>query len=481
MQRLLLILLLIASYVQCAYAGNEPGPGYRMENEPSGEPYDWTVTGAPEKPWKHAYHKIIVTKLALCDRKPDGSVGHIRFTFAQTLEVIRKLHNIIPDLPKVIYIVGWQFNGHDSKYPSWAQVNEHLKRPEDEDAVTSLRWLMREARIRYNTYVSLHINMLDAYEDSPLWDTYVKYDIIAKHKDGSIRWSQEWGGMRAACISYYREWELGFAQKRIDDLVAMLPELKDAATIHIDAFQVYDGNNRSVSEVLDHTLDDEVRTMRKIYRYWRDRYGIDVTAETFVQKRVYVKTIKGERQTVRESFAGLQPWCWLFTIGKGEKTQYLNEFYPPQIYSKTLLPLAPCFNRVKEGCGDVPESWTWVKRMFFTWTIPHYLRHTAMERGEPVDKEVSWDEMRRREICLPIGWRNDNSVGIYLPNRPTQMINGVRHKTWKLPDSWKGVKKASVVAFNPEGWEPRADVAVDDCVITIPMEQDDGFILKPKN
>lgn len=45
---------------------------------------------------------------------------------------------------------------------------------------------------QYNTIVSLHINMFDAYEDSPLWDEYVQNDIIAKNKDGSLR-KGEWG------------------------------------------------------------------------------------------------------------------------------------------------------------------------------------------------------------------------------------------------------------------------------------------------
>ena len=37
----------------------------------------------------------------------------------------------------------------------------------DATAEESLRWLMREAR-KYNCLVALHINMFDAYEDSPL-------------------------------------------------------------------------------------------------------------------------------------------------------------------------------------------------------------------------------------------------------------------------------------------------------------------------
>jgi len=54
------------------------------------------------------------------------------------------------------------------------------KRPQDANAIESLKWLMKEAEA-YHTTVSLHINMFDAYEDSPLGDEYITKDIIAKN------------------------------------------------------------------------------------------------------------------------------------------------------------------------------------------------------------------------------------------------------------------------------------------------------------
>ena len=54
---------------------------------------------------------------------------------------------------------------------------------QDATALKSLRWLIREAK-QYNTTVSLHINMTDAYEESPLWDEYVAKDCFARDEDG---------------------------------------------------------------------------------------------------------------------------------------------------------------------------------------------------------------------------------------------------------------------------------------------------------
>jgi hypothetical protein len=194
-----------------------------VKTEPSGEHYDWKKTGKPERPWLLPYHQTVVMKMSAA--QPAG----------QALDVLRKLDNITCGIPKIMYLVGWQFNGGDTGYPSWAVLNKALKRPQDSTAVESLRWLIREGR-KYHTAVSLHVNMLDAFEDSPLWADYVKNDIIYKEKDGSIQWGLEWGGRLSAPISYYQEWKTAFAQKRIDGLLEMLPELKESKTIHIDAF-----------------------------------------------------------------------------------------------------------------------------------------------------------------------------------------------------------------------------------------------------
>jgi hypothetical protein len=110
-------------------------------------------------------------------------------------------------MPQVLYLTGWQYNGHDSKYPAWEEVNEALKRDEDETALDSLRWLIREARNRFDARVSLHINMMDAYKESPYWDEYVEKDIVAKDENGEVIPCNEWSGMMSYALSYTQEWK----------------------------------------------------------------------------------------------------------------------------------------------------------------------------------------------------------------------------------------------------------------------------------
>ena len=63
-----------------------------------------------------------------------------------------------------------------------------------------MKWLMSEA-FKYNTTVSVHINMFDAYDDSPLWDIYIKNDIIARNTDGSLK-RGEWGCIHSCPLGY---------------------------------------------------------------------------------------------------------------------------------------------------------------------------------------------------------------------------------------------------------------------------------------
>jgi hypothetical protein len=53
----------------------------------------------------------------------------------------------------------------------------------------------------------VHINALDAYEDSPLWQEYVDKDIIAKGKSGTPLKGIVWSGLQSYPLSYAREWE----------------------------------------------------------------------------------------------------------------------------------------------------------------------------------------------------------------------------------------------------------------------------------
>ncbi|KPK50961.1 MAG: hypothetical protein AMK72_00970 [Planctomycetes bacterium SM23_25] len=407
-----------------------------MKDEPSGEYYDYTITMKPERPWLLPYHQTLIYRVMHALRDGTGKMSELFLTFEQTLEVIKRLYYLTCGVPQVVYLTGWQFEGHDSKYPSWAEVNRHLKRAEDETAVESLRWLMREAR-EYNCRVSLHINMFDAYMDSPLWDEYVEKDIIAKDTDGNPICGNVWSGMDCYHVSYTQEWKHGLAQKRIDDLIAMLPELVDSATIQIDAFLGARKADQQgpISPYLGYTKEEEAATQRKIYRYWRDR-GIDVTSEWVLGMRV-------------DRFVGLQPWAFA-----GSQKELIEDL-PNELY---------CISPMRLGVKAIPEDPVELLDQFCLEFMPWYYENNNSPKG---DQQM----IDGTDICMPALWCEEKTIIAYSKE-------GYESKTWKLPPDWKDVDKVSLSRITLEGHEPAGEVAVADGGITLSVGENEAFIIR---
>jgi len=405
-------------------------------DEPSGEYYDYTITMKPERPWLLPYHQTLIYRIMQALRDGTGKMSELFLTFEEALEAIKRLYHLTCGVPQVVYLTGWQFEGHDSKYPSWAEVNRHLKRSQDETAVESLRWLMREAR-KYNCRVSLHINMFDAYMDSPLWDEYVEKDIIAKDTDGNPICGNVWSGMDCYHVSYTQEWKQGLAQKRIDGLIAMLPELVDSATIQIDAFLGARKADQQgpISPYLGYTKEQEAATQRKIYRYWRDR-GIDVTSEWVLGMRV-------------DRFVGLQPWAF------ASRQKHLIEDLPNELY---------CISPMGIEFRAVPADPAPLLQQFCLEFVPWYYENNKSPKG---DQQM----VDGTDICMPALWCEEKTIIAYSKE-------GYDGKTWQLPPDWKDVAKVRLSRITLEGQEPAGETAVTDGWITLSVGEDEALMIR---
>lgn len=404
-------------------------------NEPSGQYYDYKKTMKPERPFLLPYHQSLVYLSMICQRDGEGKMSELLRTFEDTLGAIKKIYHLTCGIPQIIYLVGWHHEGHDSKYPHWEEVNRHLKRDCDETARESLRWLIVEAR-KYNATVSLHLNMMDAYPDSPLWDEYVEKNIIAKDEKGELIKGKEWGGMASYQLSYTQEWKLGLAQKRIDGIIALLPELVEGKTVHIDAFLGArpGANKEPISPLLGFPKEVELSTQRKIFRYWRDR-GIDVTSEWCNGLR------DGDRMV------GLQAWAW--HIGEGDSIDDL----PPELY---------CTNPMEEarhvwGKGEeIPSDFL---EEFCLLLMPwHYKNHPqTVIRPEEFIKE--------NDSFMPALWCEEKTVIAYSKN-------GYESKVWTLPEDWGEVKEVLVRDLSEEGSTLREKITVDEGTVCFQMSPD---------
>ena len=410
-----------------------------MNKEPSGEYYDWTITGKPERPWLLPYHQCLVWKIMNCYKDEDGGLKEVLFTFEQTLEVIERFNNMSLGMPQVVYLTGWQFNGHDSKYPSLDEANVHLKRKQDDTAEESLRWLIREAREKFNCRVSLHINMMDAYKDSPLWDEYVEKDIVAKDVDGNLIEGGVWGGVVSYPMSYTQEWKHGLAQKRIDNLIKMIPEIVDAQTIHIDAFlgARKAGQKEPISPYLGFTKEEEASTQRKIYRYFRDK-GIDVTSE-------WAFGLRNDRSV------GLQPWSW-------HQEDKLNDL-PDELYCSTKFVNSDMW--LIEDPINPPNA----REKFYGEVLPWYYSNNKNASGE--QKMIDGGD-----ICMPALWCKEKTIIAYSEN-------GYQNKQWELPQNWSEIKSCSVEKITVHGLENKKTIEVVDGKITLSLDTKESIKISP--
>lgn len=92
------------------------------------------------------YSKTLVMKMDLHMMARNNTVN---MNFGQALDVIKEYDNMTRGIPKVVYLVGWQSDGHDTGYPSWDEVDEYLKIP-GMTAKESLAYFMQEAKIQYH-------------------------------------------------------------------------------------------------------------------------------------------------------------------------------------------------------------------------------------------------------------------------------------------------------------------------------------------
>jgi hypothetical protein len=407
----------------------------------------------------------------------DKGESKVELTFEQALEVIRKMDCLTVGIPKIVYLVGWQYNGHDSKYPAWGEVNPKLKRPQDNTALESMQWLMAEA-FKYNTTVSVHINMMDAYDDSPLWNAYTANDIIARNADGSLR-GGEWGWS----VSYTQEWKTGYAQKRIDAICEMLP-LAKAGTVHIDAFHTwtpYTPDNSPISPYLGYTAQQESETQRNIYLYW-DSKGIDITSE-------------GVRFLRLSAFEGLQPAAWWFDLSIEEYMAWSASYY---CGGNSNQPAGKLFGKSMHGEDLIrkdSQQLTGFLHQFCTSTLSWYFLN-RLQRLEYTDNgtsqevkfaqgvvtHLSGEEYTIRQNGRLMQHNNDVFVPALWLKTPAIIAysqNGYTAQTWDLPHDWKA-RKTDIYRITIDGLQFLQHCTVKNHRITLTLEKGEGVVIVPQ-
>ncbi|GAB1454686.1 hypothetical protein MASR2M47_47420 [Draconibacterium sp.] len=429
----------------------------------------------------HDYSQTLVMKMLIA--VPDDNGGtKVYCDLDKALNLIKQTDNLTLGAPKIIYLVGWQYRGHDDLYPAFFEVNPALKRPGDASARESLLWLMEEAK-KYNTIVSLHINMTDAYDDSPLWKEYVDNDMISKNEDGSLRVIGNYNNKKAYQINYHNEWEKGYAQMRVDKLLELLPALKEAGTIHIDAWIARESKGHN------ETIETEKEFQKKVCAYWRSK-GIDITSEW-----------------VMDYMLGLVPQYWHFNHQTQEgylkipaniltgthmnpdlkRSDFGLEFiFGTSMYGENLFP--------SERTKITDEQWEALfARDFYLNFLQYYylnrLKRLKVEgelknrtayfsndvRVSLADSSVYQNTRLLRSgntLCFPVLWKNDNSIAAY--SEKGAELN------YTLPESWNQIGKAEVFFITKNGLIKKEDLKINDNKLKISIEAGKPLLIVPE-
>lgn len=219
--------------------------------------------------FRYDYTKTMMMKMFMS--KPDGKGGSIvDIDFSKALEIIKNVDNITQGIPKIIYLVGWQNNGHDDKYPDIFEVNKALKRDEDETSYDSLMWLIKEAK-KYNTIVSFHVNFNDVYEDAPSFKKYYDNNALIRKKNGKAHAIEKYNGKKCYKACFKKIWESGIWQENINRFLELFP-VESLGTLHVDNFQCYKNYAPDVS------IDEMSEYRDKMIDYLRQK-NIDITTE----------------------------------------------------------------------------------------------------------------------------------------------------------------------------------------------------------
>jgi hypothetical protein len=432
----------------------------------------------------HQYHQSLVYKLLVATVN-----GKVHLDPDQVLEVVKEIHRITCGVKQILYLAGWQFDGHDTGYPSWSETNPRLRCGGDANGHESLLRLMREAKA-FNAVVSVHVNMSDAYEHSPLWEIYRKEDLLIRDTEGRLLKGGVWDPGQSYLVSKKREWESGFAKKRIDELFTHLP-LADVRTVHIDAFEPRADPYHQVS------LDEDAEAMAHILEYWISK-GVDVTTEWFHPR-----------------FAGLTPMVWHLNTEEADRLKYPasllcggGSFWNFRSRPWTLDTWGANWIR-QPGAGCLYER-AWGEGLSYEFTKPgitpdlvdglclRFLPWCFLNRLtiiSHVHTPVSYDVLYSENVVAEVrddgkSFRLSQGDRVIVDNddvcmQPAWLENVLwaysRHgmrREWLLPERWKGIGSASMAALaGPPG--PERHLRIQNGRVLLEVSAGEAVVLSP--
>jgi len=433
-------------------------------------------------PYVHQYDQMLTYKIGV-DYCPESETAPLDAN--QVLEIIKKIDGITRHIPKMVYLVGWQYRGHDTGYPSFTQVNEALKRPEDSTALSSLRWLMKQGP-GYNTRVSLHVNFSDVYlDDNPLGPVYKEKDIIVRWSNGAYHEGYRWCDHMAYRASNYRNWNQGtFREEQINPLMDMIPELAGSGSLHPDAWYNTSDPYYRISD------EQDCRAMREMTAWVREKYQVDITTEF------------DRRRPENVDFVLFHPMLW--HIAWDERTPPDPMKIPAYIQTGANAKTWSGGNETTQSMffgemGDYegkilsdPNHLAGIQREFATRTLPWYFLNRKLRVSFDGNTARFTDDLKTLYPGKYTILQGDDLLqdggdvfipALWLPHREiiAYSSEGYGKREWKMPTCWKGVDRVDMYRVDFGGIVPvKRNVRIDgDRMITLSLAADEQLSIVP--
>jgi hypothetical protein len=432
-------------------------------------------------PYRYEYDQTLVYKIGV-DYCPAS--GSIKLNAAQVLNIIRKINNISRGIPKIVYLVGWQYRGHDTGYPSFNKVNEALKNPGDTSALESLRWVIKKAP-KYNTLVSLHVNFSDVYlNDNPLGPVYKDRDIIVRWSNGDYHEGYNWCDHMAYRASNYRNWHQGtFQNEQIKPLFELIPELLETGSLHPDAWYNTSDPYYGISD------EEDCMAMREMTVWIRQKYNVDITTEfdrrrpngvDFVLFHPLLWQIEWDERTPPDPMKIPS----YFQTGANAKTWSSDA---ETVQSKFFGEIGDYEGIIKTDSANI----TGAIKEFATRTLPWYFLNrklrisfdgnaarftdniTSTYPGKYTIKSESSYLQDGDDVFIPALWKPGKEIIAY-------STIGYKKRNWQLPGNWENIQKADIYEIRLEGYQlKQKNVRITNNAVELSLNPDEAVFIIP--
>ena len=450
------------------------------------------------------YSQTLWMKMFLARPDFENNRSEVLITFRQALEIIRVIDNLTQGITKIVYLVGWQGLGHDDCYPEMEKINDYLKEPEDKSARDAL-WNLYEEAKKYNTVVSFHGNLADAYSATPCSAELIATDSVLKNKDGSPAVIEVFNGRDAYKVSYKGYYESGLFKKNWDRFCEVTP-VKEAGTVHLDNFCIAQNMNPYTS------VEEESEARDKMLDYIIS-LGIDVTTEYTYRElelradspehpinkyyRAQGKTIpEGDWRNAPFHTLGRIPASWWTSNMTARECMEI----PPEIYSGHLTDKKQlaAFYGAMHG-EDIwmdksidPKDWSGeFLYQFCTLQLPYFYlnRHKRLELitedegyivrysggiiSNGIKSEITKDGAALKsggDVLLPLDSENNVFIAYSKEGKSGE---------WNIPDA--GFEKAEISEITAEGNIPAGETVIENGRINLDIRPGHALAIREKN